>query len=237
MKRQTEVRLVEIISFQKSSVMASRTAPPIDRPALLTSTSTRPQAATAASVARCRVGERAHVGADEAGAAALCRDRGLDRPARGLVELGDQHGGAGPRQRPRARLADAHAGAGDDRHAAVEFRHVSSPGASAARSAPRTIQHLPASATASRRPFSALPVHAKGAATPQASWTAMTVYEITPDYSVAPQIAAEDVAEIAARGFRSIMCNRPDGESPGQAPVAEIEARRGGTGSPSPSCR
>jgi sulfide:quinone oxidoreductase len=52
----------------------------------------------------------------------------------------------------------------------------------------------------------------------------MTVYEITPDYSVAPQIAAEDVAEIAARGFRSIMCNRPDGESPGQAPVAEIEA-------------
>ena len=48
--------------------------------------------------------------------------------------------------------------------------------------------------------------------------------EITPDYSVSPQIAPEDLAEIAARGFRSIMCNRPDFEGPDQPEAAEIRA-------------
>lgn len=52
----------------------------------------------------------------------------------------------------------------------------------------------------------------------------MNITRITPDYAVAPQIAPADVAEIAALGYRSIMCNRPDGEDPGQAPFAEIEA-------------
>ena len=52
----------------------------------------------------------------------------------------------------------------------------------------------------------------------------MRITEITPDYSVSPQIAAADVAEIAALGFRSIMCNRPDGEDPDQPPAAEIRA-------------
>lgn len=52
----------------------------------------------------------------------------------------------------------------------------------------------------------------------------MNITEITPDYSVAGQIARADVKEIAARGFRSIMCNRPDHESPGQTEVAEIRA-------------
>lgn len=52
----------------------------------------------------------------------------------------------------------------------------------------------------------------------------MTITEITPEYSVASQIAPDDVAEIAARGFRAIMCNRPDGESPDQAQVAVIRA-------------
>lgn len=60
----------------------------------------------------------------------------------------------------------------------------------------------------------------------------MSITEITPDYSVAPQIATEDVAEIARLGFRSIMCNRPEGESADQTPVREIEAeaRRLGLG-------
>jgi uncharacterized protein (TIGR01244 family) len=52
----------------------------------------------------------------------------------------------------------------------------------------------------------------------------MSITEITPDYSVSPQIEPEDVAEIARLGFRSIMCNRPEGESADQTPVAEIEA-------------
>lgn len=52
----------------------------------------------------------------------------------------------------------------------------------------------------------------------------MTITEITPDYSVSPQIGTDDVAEIARLGFRSIMCNRPEGESADQTPVAEVEA-------------
>jgi uncharacterized protein (TIGR01244 family) len=48
--------------------------------------------------------------------------------------------------------------------------------------------------------------------------------QITPDYTVSSQITPEEVVEIAARGFRSLMCNRPDGESPDQTNFAEIEA-------------
>jgi uncharacterized protein (TIGR01244 family) len=60
----------------------------------------------------------------------------------------------------------------------------------------------------------------------------MSITEIAPGYAVSPQIAPEDVAEIAARGFRSIICNRPDGESPGQPPVDAVraEAERLGLG-------
>jgi uncharacterized protein (TIGR01244 family) len=58
----------------------------------------------------------------------------------------------------------------------------------------------------------------------------MAITEITPDYSVSPQIAPEDVAAIAATGYRSIMCNRPDGEGSDQPPVETIrrEAERHG---------
>jgi uncharacterized protein (TIGR01244 family) len=56
----------------------------------------------------------------------------------------------------------------------------------------------------------------------------MAITEITADYSVSPQIEADEVAGIAAAGFRSIMCNRPDGESGDQTPVDAIrrEAER-----------
>jgi uncharacterized protein (TIGR01244 family) len=47
---------------------------------------------------------------------------------------------------------------------------------------------------------------------------------ITEDFTVSPQILASDVAEIAAGGFKSVICNRPDGESFDQTPYAEIEA-------------
>lgn len=52
----------------------------------------------------------------------------------------------------------------------------------------------------------------------------MQVRKLTDAYAVAPQILAADVAAIAADGFHSIMCNRPDGEQPGQTPYAEIAA-------------
>lgn len=47
---------------------------------------------------------------------------------------------------------------------------------------------------------------------------------VTEDFAVAPQIAPEDMAEVAARGFRLVINNRPDGEVPGQPSSAEMEA-------------
>ena len=52
----------------------------------------------------------------------------------------------------------------------------------------------------------------------------MKIYEITPDFSVAPQIAPEDVAQIVDQGFRAVICNRPDGETPDQPEVATVRA-------------
>jgi uncharacterized protein (TIGR01244 family) len=42
----------------------------------------------------------------------------------------------------------------------------------------------------------------------------MDIRRITPDYAVSPQIAPDDVPDIAAAGFRTVICNRPDSEIP-----------------------
>lgn len=47
---------------------------------------------------------------------------------------------------------------------------------------------------------------------------------ISDTVTVSPQISARDVPAVAAAGFRSILCNRPDGESAGQPEFGEIEA-------------
>ena len=47
---------------------------------------------------------------------------------------------------------------------------------------------------------------------------------VTDDFATAPQIGVADVAEAAAQGFSTIICNRPDGEDPGQPSAAEIAA-------------
>jgi uncharacterized protein (TIGR01244 family) len=47
---------------------------------------------------------------------------------------------------------------------------------------------------------------------------------VTDDFSTAPQISVDDVAEAARQGFKAIICNRPDGEDPGQPTAAEIAA-------------
>jgi uncharacterized protein (TIGR01244 family) len=52
----------------------------------------------------------------------------------------------------------------------------------------------------------------------------MIAKHVTDDFSVAEQITADDVDELAAAGFKSIICNRPDGESYGQPPRYEVEA-------------
>ena len=48
--------------------------------------------------------------------------------------------------------------------------------------------------------------------------------ELEDGVAVSPQITAEDVAAAASLGYRTIVCNRPDGEAPGQPSMAEIEA-------------
>ena len=47
---------------------------------------------------------------------------------------------------------------------------------------------------------------------------------VTDHLSVAPQISVADVAEAKARGFATLINNRPDGEAPDQPASAEIEA-------------
>ncbi len=51
----------------------------------------------------------------------------------------------------------------------------------------------------------------------------MEIKTIDKGLSVSPQIAAADVAELKKQGFRSIICNRPDGEGADQQTFAEIE--------------
>jgi uncharacterized protein (TIGR01244 family) len=47
---------------------------------------------------------------------------------------------------------------------------------------------------------------------------------INDQYAVAGQITAAEVAAIKAAGFKSVICNRPDGEQFGQPAAAEIRA-------------
>lgn len=48
--------------------------------------------------------------------------------------------------------------------------------------------------------------------------------KISDTLAVAPQISPEDVADLAARGYRAIICNRPDGEGSDQPGFDEIAA-------------
>jgi uncharacterized protein (TIGR01244 family) len=52
----------------------------------------------------------------------------------------------------------------------------------------------------------------------------LTITSISENYAVTAQILADDVAAIATEGFVAVICNRPDGEEPGQPTAAEISA-------------
>lgn len=58
----------------------------------------------------------------------------------------------------------------------------------------------------------------------------MDIRPITPAYAVSPQIAPEDMPAIAAAGFTTILCNRPDAEVPHElsAAVMRIAAEAAG---------
>ena len=52
----------------------------------------------------------------------------------------------------------------------------------------------------------------------------MPIFQLTESLSVAAQITPQDIPDLAAHGFTVVVCNRPDGEVPGQATMDEIEA-------------
>jgi uncharacterized protein (TIGR01244 family) len=51
----------------------------------------------------------------------------------------------------------------------------------------------------------------------------MTIYRLSETCGVASQIQVDDVADLAADGFVTIICNRPDGEDSAQ-PAAKLIA-------------
>lgn len=52
----------------------------------------------------------------------------------------------------------------------------------------------------------------------------MDIRKISDAFSVSPQIEVSDVPAVAEAGFRSILCNRPDGEEWGQCGCDDIAA-------------
>jgi uncharacterized protein (TIGR01244 family) len=52
----------------------------------------------------------------------------------------------------------------------------------------------------------------------------MDVRQITESYSVSPQVTPDEIAAIKAAGFKTVICNRPDNEQPGQPSHDAIKA-------------
>ncbi len=52
----------------------------------------------------------------------------------------------------------------------------------------------------------------------------MSVTQLSSEFSVSDQIVPQDLARLAAQGFRAVICNRPDGEGAGQPAFAEVAA-------------
>lgn len=52
----------------------------------------------------------------------------------------------------------------------------------------------------------------------------MDLRRITADYAVAPQIEPSDMALIAAEGFTTVICNRPDAENPPDLQTGALRA-------------
>jgi uncharacterized protein (TIGR01244 family) len=57
----------------------------------------------------------------------------------------------------------------------------------------------------------------------------MKITEIDTSFSITPQIGTEDLNDIKAAGFKSVICNRPDSEDGAAHPghgIVESEARK-----------
>ena len=55
----------------------------------------------------------------------------------------------------------------------------------------------------------------------------MNIKTVAPEFSVSPQIFTGDIGELKAKGFRALICNRPDHEEPGQPDIAAAAAAVG----------
>ncbi len=53
----------------------------------------------------------------------------------------------------------------------------------------------------------------------------MDIRQVNDEYSVSGQIRIDELDQIKALGFKSIVCHRPDFEEPGQPTFDEIAAR------------
>ena len=51
----------------------------------------------------------------------------------------------------------------------------------------------------------------------------MEYRQISDNYSVSGQILPEDIAAVKAAGFKSVICNRPDEEQPGQPSADSVK--------------
>ncbi|WP_407495549.1 TIGR01244 family sulfur transferase [Pseudooceanicola sp. MF1-13] len=52
----------------------------------------------------------------------------------------------------------------------------------------------------------------------------MDIRQVTPRYSVTPQITPEDMPAIKEAGFTRVICNRPDAENPPELQAEAIKA-------------
>lgn len=58
----------------------------------------------------------------------------------------------------------------------------------------------------------------------------MEIRRVDAGFAVAPQLQADDMKRVADEGFTTVICNRPDGEEPGQPAMADIEEAAGAAG-------
>ncbi|ANU07352.1 Beta-lactamase hydrolase-like protein [Paraurantiacibacter namhicola] len=52
----------------------------------------------------------------------------------------------------------------------------------------------------------------------------MDLRRVDENFAVAPQVQPQDMQALADAGFVAVMCNRPDGEEPGQPDAATMRA-------------
>ena len=60
----------------------------------------------------------------------------------------------------------------------------------------------------------------------------MNYRQLDETIAVSPQIEPEEIGAIVAAGFRSVICNRPDDEEPGQTSWSRVEAAAKAAGIP-----